>query len=174
MLYSKGEEDDLSEGEGYLSLSDSDSVKCIPLRIHGDGVPVTGLGKGWGKLVDIFSVSSVLVVGPTMLRSMMMFLMFRHLVCRDEDHNTMDTVFRMFMWSFKACWEGKHPVEDWSGVKMVYEGAGEQEKKDRGEKHLNELQQNNALGCLKMLEDAKKEKKENASELLCVSSSSSK
>ena len=47
---------------------------CIPLKIHGDGTPVTGLGKGWGKLVDIFSVSSLLICGPTILRNLMMFL----------------------------------------------------------------------------------------------------
>jgi len=35
----------------------------------------------------------------------------------------------------------------------------EQEKKDRGEKHLTELQQQNALMCLKMLEEAKEEQK---------------
>jgi len=97
---------------------------CIPLKIHGDGTPVTGLGKGWGKLVDIFSVSSMLVIGTTILRSMMIFMMFQHLICRDDDHNTMNTVFRMFIWSFKACWAGRHPVEDWNGVKMVYDLAG--------------------------------------------------
>jgi hypothetical protein len=65
-------------------------------------------------LVDIFSVSSMLV-GPTMLRSMMIFMMFQHLICKDDDHHTMDTVFRMFIWSFKACWTGRNPVEDWNG-----------------------------------------------------------
>jgi hypothetical protein len=99
---------------------------CIPLKIHGDGTPVTGLGKGWGKLVDIFSVSSMLVTGNTMLRSLMIFMMFQHLICRDDDHHTMDTVFSMFIWSFKACWTGRNPVEDWNGKKMdYYEGIGE-------------------------------------------------
>jgi len=36
--------------------------------MHGDGTPVTGLGKSWGKLVDVFSVGSILVTGPTILR----------------------------------------------------------------------------------------------------------
>ena len=98
---------------------------CIPLKIHGDGTPVTGLGKGWGKLVDIFSVSSMLTHGPSMLRSMMIFLMFQHLICKDADHKTMDNVFRMFIWSFKACWEGKHPRIDWNNNPMHYPEAGE-------------------------------------------------
>jgi len=99
--------------------------RCIPLKIHGDGTPVTGLGKGWGKLVDIFSVSSLLICGPTILRNLMMFLIFQHLICRDQDHNTLDTAYRKLIWSFKACWEGKKPKFDWNNKEMFYDGAGE-------------------------------------------------
>jgi len=99
--------------------------KCIPLKIHGDGTPVTGLGKGWGKMVDIFSVSSLLICGPTVLRNLMMFLMFQHLICRDPDHCTLDTFYKMLIWSFRACWLGKKPTVRWDGEKMSYPGAGD-------------------------------------------------
>jgi hypothetical protein len=99
--------------------------KCIPLKIHGDGTPVTGLGKGWGKLVDIFSVSSLLICGPTILRNLMMFLIFSHLICKDPDHNTLDAFYKMLIWSFKACWLGKKPKWDWNGEEMFYPGAGD-------------------------------------------------
>jgi len=98
---------------------------CIPLKIHGDGTPVTGLGKGWGKMVDIFSVSSLLICGPTILRNLMMFMIFQHLICRDPDHCTMDEFYRMLIWSFKACWLGKKPKWDWNGKEMFYPGAGD-------------------------------------------------
>lgn len=98
---------------------------CVPLKIHGDGTPVTGLGKGWGKLVDIYSVSSLLTTGPTILRHLMMFLMFQHLICKDLDHNTLDVFYKMLRWSLKACWLGKKPTHDWEGKKMSYPGAGE-------------------------------------------------
>ena len=88
---------------------------CIPLKIHGDGTPVTGLGKSWSKMVDIFSVSSLLVCGPTILRNLMMFLIFQHLICRDPNHSTLDAFYRMLIWSFKACWLGKKPKYDWNG-----------------------------------------------------------
>ena len=101
------------------------SEKCIPLKIHGDGTPVTGLGKGWGKMVDIFSVSSLLICAPTILRNLMVFLIFQHLICRDADHNTLDTAYRMFIWSFRAMWVGKKPKYDWNGEEMFYPGAGE-------------------------------------------------
>jgi len=93
--------------------------KCIPLKIHGDGTPVTGLGKGWGKMVDITSVSSLLICGPTILRNLMMFLMFQHLICRDPDHCTLDTFYMMLIWSFKWCWLGKKPTHDWNGKKCL-------------------------------------------------------
>ena len=99
--------------------------RCIPLKIHGDGTPVTGLGKGWGKLVDIFSVSSLLICGPTVLRNLMMFLIFQHLICRDPDHCTLDVFYKMLIWSFKACWLGKKPKYDWNGKEMFYPGAGD-------------------------------------------------
>ena len=98
---------------------------CIPLKIHGDGTPVTGLGKGWGKMVDIFSVSSLLICGPTILRNLLMFLIFQHLICRDLDHCTLDAFYRMLIWSFKACWLGKKPKYDWNGEEMFYPGAGD-------------------------------------------------
>ena len=86
--------------------------RCIPLKIHGDGTPVTGLGKGWGKLVDIFSVSSLLICVPTVLRNLMMFLIFQHLQCRDPDHCTLDVFYKQLIWSFKTCWLGKKPKWD--------------------------------------------------------------
>ena len=33
--------------------------RAIPLCIHGDGVPLTGLGKSWSKFMDVFTVSSI-------------------------------------------------------------------------------------------------------------------
>ena len=73
--------------------------------------------------------------------------------------------------------ESPEPPEDpWHFLDNIYPSelrAREQAKKDRGENHLNEQQQKNALSCLKMLEANKIQKKKNASELLCVSSSSS-
>ena len=34
--------------------------KAIPLSIHGDGVPITGVGKSWSKSCDIYSWTSLL------------------------------------------------------------------------------------------------------------------
>ena len=52
----------------------ADSV--IPLRLHGDGTPVTGLGKQWGKLVDVYSLASLLVVAPVKLKTLVLRLKY--------------------------------------------------------------------------------------------------
>ena len=37
----------------------------IPLSLHGDGVPITGVGKSWGKSMDVWSWCSLLASGRT-------------------------------------------------------------------------------------------------------------
>ena len=40
--------------------------RCIPISVHGDGVPVTGVGKSWGKMADVFHWTSCLATGSTL------------------------------------------------------------------------------------------------------------
>ena len=41
------------------------NTKTIPLGLHGDGRPVSGLGKAWGKQLDLYSMFSLLAHGST-------------------------------------------------------------------------------------------------------------
>ena len=84
------------------------STKCVPLKMHGGGTPVTGLGKSWGKMVDVFSVSSLLTCGHTILRNLMIFMLFQHLRCAQAGHHTLNTLYRKLVWSFQCLWEGTH------------------------------------------------------------------
>ena len=52
-----------------VSKRDGHEESCIPLRLHGDGTPVTGIGKQWGKLVDVYSIASLLMVAPVKLKT---------------------------------------------------------------------------------------------------------
>eukprot|EP00973_Karenia_brevis_P084059 11663369-Karenia_brevis.AAC.1 len=38
---------------------------CIPISVHGDGIPVTAFGRGYQKSVDIYSWCSLLSIGKT-------------------------------------------------------------------------------------------------------------
>ena len=68
--------------------------QCIPLSIHGDGTPVVGIGKAWGKLLDIWSWQSLLVAGPTLLRTMLIFCVHTAIQSVKDGHNTLDVVFK--------------------------------------------------------------------------------
>ena len=194
MLYSKGETEiepfvqplgsagypiDAEAGEGYHSPSDSDSVKRIPLKLHGDGAPVTGRGKGWGKPADhvgnfgaargaIFSVSSMQADPKAKAKPAAKPPPAITTIDSDDsdDYDPSDEPES----SEETPEDPRHHYDN--VVVPNFLKLQEQEKKARGEPHLNELQQKNALLGLKMLEDAKQEKKGNASELQHKSSSS--
>lgn len=42
-----------------IRLIDGHEEWAIPIKLHGDGTPVTGLGKSWGKIMDIWCVCNV-------------------------------------------------------------------------------------------------------------------
>ena len=170
MLYSKGEEDDeelkrmiepfvqplgsagypidAETGEGYLSPSDSDSVALAFLSS-----PKAKSGGPVAKANPEAKAKPAAKPPPAPESS------------EESPESPEDP------WDF-------HDTVLLERVQMTLDAVllrkREQEKKNRGEKHLNDVQQNNALRCLQMLEDAKTEKKGNASELLHKSSSSSK
>ena len=58
------------------------SSKCIPIALHGDGVPVTGVGKAWSKSVEIYSWSSCLSGGNIVLSNFMVWLVHKVLVSK--------------------------------------------------------------------------------------------
>ena len=210
MLYSKGEEDDEKElkiepfvqplgssgypvdaetGKGYISPSDSDSVKRAKAGAKVSVISVLQtVGKGWGKPVDIFNRAKAKPPPPGHPN-------YSSILDPNSDHplhqlpgqghhqpnpvtiDDPEETSEDYDDDPEESEESPEPPEDpWHFLDNIYPSelrAREQAKKDRGENHLNEQQQKNALSCLKMLEANKIQKKKNASELLCVSSSSS-
>ena len=51
-------------GHPLLQRDEYDKL-AIPLGIHWDGVPVIGIGKGWTRMMTMFSWSSLLAKGLT-------------------------------------------------------------------------------------------------------------
>ena len=89
----------------------------IPIGIHGDAVPVTGVGKSWCKSVESFSWSSVLAQGQTLDTMFYMYGVFTGLISRTADANTLDVAFRIMCWSLYWLYEGKWPDRDpWDRV----------------------------------------------------------
>lgn len=99
-------------------------TKCIPLTLHGDGTPAMGVGKGWSKLIDIWSWSSILVTGPTVLNVFLIFCVHTILQCTRAGHDTLTTCYKKLTWSFTCLWEGKWPTHDWNGSPIRDARAG--------------------------------------------------
>lgn len=93
----------------------------IPLSLHGDEVPVVGIGKVWSRSVLSFSWMSM-VANAMGARgqdiSFYIFGIFEKFVCGATANSirTMATVFQIFHWSFEALWKGLWPSVDHRGI----------------------------------------------------------
>ncbi|CAE8586409.1 unnamed protein product, partial [Polarella glacialis] len=85
----------------------------VPLAIHGDGVPITGIGKGWCKLMTMFTWSSLLGSGSTLDMLFWIWSVFDKLCHTGDCDGTMQSFFAILKWSFFWLWIGKWPDEDW-------------------------------------------------------------
>lgn len=92
------------------------NTHCIPQAMHGDGTPISGLGKMWACMADIWHWSSCLGEGTTMQCCMYIFSIAKSLQVRGVDALTTYTHFcRKLRWSFFWLWLGRHPTRDCDG-----------------------------------------------------------
>ena len=85
----------------------------VPISLHGDGVPVAGVGKSWSKSCDVYSWSSLLARGMNTLGcNLFIFSIFAPLICTGNLHDTYATFWRILCWSLH--WLGLWPdVDPW-------------------------------------------------------------
>ena len=95
--------------------------RLIPLALHGDGVPVTGLGKGWVQTVTNFSWYSLLTRAASTADSLFfIWAMFDKLQKRARDASgTAHRFFMLLRWSFAALFEGCWPKKDYLGKELL-------------------------------------------------------
>lgn len=108
--------------EGHPALKDHPMMStpdwnnmCIPLSIHGDGVPVVGVGKSWAKGVETYSWTSLLCEGTPFMKHWLLIVSQKHSQCKSPDHDTMKKAWDTLAWSFRALFLGKHPSTDPAG-----------------------------------------------------------
>lgn len=94
---------------------------CLPISIHGDEVPVFGIGKIWSRSCLSFSWCSIVqnALGGACAEIMLyIFGLFEKFAIDSNTHapGTMESFFKILAWSFQAMWEGKWPSHDWRGV----------------------------------------------------------
>lgn len=90
-------------------------TKCIPIGMHGDEVPVTGIGKCWSKMLLTFSWFSM-VAGAASTKNAMLWIWatFEQFSVEGE-HGTLDTFMKVLEWSLYWMWLGLWPTHSWTG-----------------------------------------------------------
>jgi len=83
----------------------------IPIFIHGDGVPVKGVGKSWGESCDIYNWGSLLASGGTVEITFLIWAVWCHSVVT----GTKDLFWKILNWSLTALFFGRHPTHDYLG-----------------------------------------------------------
>ena len=98
-------------------------TKCVPIRRHGDDVPVTGTGKAWCKKMSGFSWSSILGRGSTLQRMFYIYSCFEKLLSNAFGHTTYRQFSRKIRWSLWWLWLGRWPTHDSNGVAYLQAGV---------------------------------------------------
>ena len=114
--------DDVKNSKQYLNhpirFRQHHQRLAVPISIHGDGTPVTGLGKSWGKLCDIWSWTSLVTTGQTELTYFVIFTVFTGIQASSLAGKTLTQFWKKLKWSLEALWHGKWPEVDENGLAM--------------------------------------------------------
>ena len=75
--------------------------KAVPIAFHGDGVPVTGIGKIWSKTMTMFHFTSLLSQGHSKEVMFWIWSVFDRLRVKGDStgEGTLETFFRILRWS---------------------------------------------------------------------------
>ena len=93
----------------------------IPVAVHGDGVPITGIGKGWSRVMTLFSWYSLIGQGATSDLLIWIWGVYDKLLTGKlhDEHGSLFQFFKILKWSFLALWEGKWPSRDHEGKESL-------------------------------------------------------
>ena len=85
-------------------------AKAIPIKVYGDGLPITGVGKSWAKSANTYTVSSMVGFGKTPEIVFMIWSVVEKLVNKSM-LSAMDTkrvFWKKLMHSLRALFEGEY------------------------------------------------------------------
>lgn len=91
---------------------------CIPIALHGDGVPIVGLGKGWSRVMTLFSWYSLVGQGHTRELLFWVWGIYDRLIKGAVDGGTRAKFFAVLCWSFRVMLEGRWPSHDFEGKRQ--------------------------------------------------------
>ena len=89
----------------------------IPLSLHGDDTPITGVGKSWCKKMRVYTWRSLLAVGSVNETTMLIWSVFEKFICDQVMCRTQYVFWKHIVHSFNALYSGKWPTHDAFGNK---------------------------------------------------------
>ncbi|CAE7578117.1 unnamed protein product [Symbiodinium sp. CCMP2592] len=107
------------EGHDVLSREDR-FTKAIPIGVHGDDCPVSGLGKCWVSKLSTMSWYSFMGTDSRTKEKLMWIYSCpeKYRLNKSDQHEpTLDTFFRILAWSLTWLYRGKWPDRDFNGAK---------------------------------------------------------
>ena len=102
---------------GVLTRRRNWKRRCVPLAVHGDGVPVTGVGKGWTQTVTNWSWYSLVATGVATVDALFfIYAMYDKMRVHAKDlTGTAHHFFLVLKWSFDIMWKGVFPSHNYMG-----------------------------------------------------------
>ena len=91
--------------------------RAIPIRLHGDGVAITGVGKSWAKTATVHSWCSMLASGASQKFNWHIWSCFS--VIMSEELATRTVFWKILCWSLYWLYLGLWPDRDWNGVLLT-------------------------------------------------------
>ena len=86
--------------------------RTVPIAVHGDGVPIVGVGKAWSRMMTHYSWYSLIGQGKTSSTLMWIWAFYDRLKVGDVTHGTLHEFYKILHWSFLCLAEGKWPSHD--------------------------------------------------------------
>ena len=95
--------------------------KTVPFALHGDEVPITGVGKVWSKSALTFQYFSMMAASTGLATKQLLMWVWSvfEKLCIPGVGGTVDTFMRIFKWSWESLKSGKWPEEDWQGHRLL-------------------------------------------------------
>lgn len=90
-------------------------TRGVPLSLHGDGVPIVGVGTSASKSMDVISFTSLLATAATKQITYMVWCCYAHLYSQAWGRRTLDAAMRIIAWSLEALQMGRWPATQWDG-----------------------------------------------------------
>ena len=87
----------------------------MPISLHGDGVPVTWVGRSWAKSYDALTWTSCVASGDTVSIFNFIVGLFKDAACTIDGKETWDDILIQLVWSFRALLRGDGQI----GTNMV-------------------------------------------------------